>query len=294
MKPLQEPLFHFVIAGAVLFGAYALLSRGEDSAAANKPNQIRIGQGEVQWLSETWMLQRQREPTHEELRGLVAEFLNEELLAREAREMKLDESDTIVRRRLAQKLNFLIEGTLRRSEPAEADLQRIYETHPERFRTGARVSFTHVYFNPAQRNDTVSDANNALADLSRSGRGPTEPMGDRFLLPSEFREESEQTVTGAFGPEFARTLFALKPEVWSGPIASGYGVHLVRVSALRHEQLRPFSDVRAQLLEEWRYDQEKTAKARYLTELRKKYDVVMDDSVKPLLAPAVKTTESAR
>ena len=123
----------------------------------------------MQWLVETWKLQRQREPTQEELSGLVAEFLNEELLAREARELKLDQNDTIVRRRLAQKLNFLIEDTSRRSEPTEADLQKLYDTRPERYRTGASVSFTHVYFSPAQRKDPVADANDALASLSRPG-----------------------------------------------------------------------------------------------------------------------------
>lgn len=293
MKLFHEPLLHFALAGAVLFGAYALINRGDD--IANKPKEIRLGQGEVQWLKETWALQRQREPTQEELRGLVAEFLNEELLAREARELKLDENDTVVRRRLAQKLTFLLDDTLRRSEPKEADLQRLYEARPERFQTGAWVSFTHVYFNPAQRNDPVSDANNTLVDLSRSGNvEPAVAMGDRFLLPYEFQEESEQSVTGAFGHDFTRNLFALKPEVWSGPIASSYGIHLVRISALHNAQIRSFSETREQLLKEWRYDQEKAAKDRYLAELLKKFHVVVDDSVKPLLGPAGKITGLAR
>jgi hypothetical protein len=112
MKFLHEPLLHFVAAGAVLFGAYALINRGENIAATNKTKQIRVGTGEVQWLKETWTLQRQREPTPEELRGLVAEYMDEALLAREARELQLDENDTIVRRRLAQKLSFLLADTL--------------------------------------------------------------------------------------------------------------------------------------------------------------------------------------
>jgi hypothetical protein len=105
-------------------------------------------------------------------------------------------------------------------------------------------------------------------------------MGDRFLLPLEFSEESEQAVTDAFGHDFARQLFALKPKAWSGPVASGYGIHLVRVSALRPREMRPFPEVRAQLLEEWRYEQEKSAKERYLAELRRKFDVVVGDDVK--------------
>ena len=119
-------------------------------------------------------------------------------------------------------------------------------------------------------------------------------MGDRFLLPSEFEDESEQELTGLFGDDFTRHLFALKPEAWSGPIASGYGVHLVRVSTLHGGEMRSFSETRAQLLKEWRYDQEKAAKDRYLAGLRKKFDVVVDDSVKPLLGPADRMTELAR
>ena len=189
MKLLREPLLHFVMAGAVLFGAYSLLNRSDASPDTGAAKQLRIGEGEVRWLTETWMLQRQRAPTRDELRGLVTEYLNEELLAREARELKLDENDTIIRRRLAQKLTFLIEDTLRRAEPTEADLQQIYDAQPERYGTAARVSFTHVYFNPASRADAASDAKNVLARLSSGGRSATEDIGDRFLLASDFQDE---------------------------------------------------------------------------------------------------------
>ena len=101
-------------------------------------------------------------------------------------------------------------------------------------------------------------------------------------------------MTPTFGPDFARKLFTLAPEVWSGPIESGYGLHLVRISALRPGQLRPFADVRAQLVDEWRYGQEKAAQESYLAELHKKYNVVIDDKVKPLLAPAAPGTGAAQ
>ena len=107
--------------------------------------QVRVGENDVKWLKETWARQWQREPTREELHGLVIDFLKEELLAREAREMGLDENDTIVRRRLAQKVEF-VQDTARLAEPTEDDLRRFYAAHPERFSEEARVSFTHVYF----------------------------------------------------------------------------------------------------------------------------------------------------
>lgn len=294
MKLLQEPLLHFALAGAVLFGAYALLNRA-DNSESDATRQIRVGPGEVQWLTETWTLQRQRAPTPEELSGLVADFVNEMMLAREAREMKLDENDTIIRRRLAQKLNFLIEDTLRRAEPSEADLQRLYDARPERPQTGARISFTHVYFNPAQRTDAASDAKGALAGLSgATDAARKEDIGDRFLLASAFDDEDERSVSGTFGPDFARALFELKPGVWSGPVASGFGVHLVHVSALQGSATRSFAEMRGELLEEWRREQEQIAKERYFAELRKKYDIVFDDKVKPLAAPATTTSRAVQ
>jgi len=293
MKPFQEPLFHFLLAGAVLFGGYSLLNRTADDSQSNR-KQIHIAQGEVRWLTETWTLQRQRAPTREELRGLVAEFLNEEMLAREAREMKLDENDTIIRRRLAQKMTFLIEGTLRRAEPTEAELQQLYKAGAERFRTDTRVSFSQIYFNSAARTDPVSDAKSMLADLSGAVAEDAGAMGDRSLLASEFYKEDERSVTGMLGPEFARALFALEPGIWSGPITSGFGIHLVRVSALEDSRVLSFAEVRGRLLDEWRRDQEQVAKKRYFAELQKKYDVVVDEDVKPLLVPATATARAGQ
>jgi hypothetical protein len=102
MRMLREPLLHFLLIGGLLFATYSWLRRGacDDTAPAG----VRITASEVAWLKETWSRQWQREPTREELRGLATEFLKEELLAREARAMRLDENDTIVRRRLAQKV----------------------------------------------------------------------------------------------------------------------------------------------------------------------------------------------
>jgi parvulin-like peptidyl-prolyl isomerase len=286
MKLLQEPLLHFLVAGAVLFGAYAWIDDSEESSDAGGVRQVQIGEGEVQWLKQTWALQWQREPTPEELRTLVAELLKEQLLAREAREMKLDENDTVVRRRLAQKLTFLIEDTLRRAEPNEDDLRRFYEARRERFRSDARVSFTHVYFNPARRQDAVADAMNALTELIEAGgTDRARSMGDRLLLEPVFHGETEQTLSSVLGRDFAAAVFRLEPGAWSGPIRSGYGLHLVRVSARKESVVRPFAEVRAQVLEEWRREQERAANAQYLAQLRRKYDVVIEESVKPLLGP---------
>jgi hypothetical protein len=283
MKLLREPLLHFLVAGAALFGIYGWLNRGEHPNAGPLP-QVHISEGDVSSLRETWMLQWQREPTTDDLRGAVRQLLNEQLLALEAHAMGLDENDTIVRRRLAQKLNFVIEGTSRLVEPTQHDLQEFYASHPDQFRTEAHVSFTQVYFSPTGRKDPAADARTGLAELSAQGDNePEGTMGDRLLLGSKFQDESEQVVSKAFGREFAEAVFGLTPGSWSRPIGSGYGMHLVRVSALKASQLRPFAEVRAQVLEAWRRDREKTVNEQYLAGLRKKYNVVIDDGVKTLM-----------
>ena len=133
-------MLHFAVAGAVLFAGYALINRGETNLAETDP--VHIGEGEVRWLKETFANQWQRQPTGDELRGLVAGLLEEELLAREAKTLGLDRNDTIVRRRLAQKLAFLVDDTSRIVEPTDEQLRQFYDTNAERFRSEARVSFS--------------------------------------------------------------------------------------------------------------------------------------------------------
>ena len=113
----------------------------------------------------------------------------------------------------------------------------------------------------------------------------TAELGDRLLIESEFRDETEQSISNAFGSGFARTVFVLKTGTWSGPIESGYGLHLVRVSTLQEARLPALSEVRERVVADWKREQEQSAKERYLSELRKKYDVVADEEVKALITP---------
>jgi parvulin-like peptidyl-prolyl isomerase len=279
---LKEPLLHFLLTGAVLFVAYAWLNHGAENTRSGERQEVRVSEGDVKWLAETWSRQWQREPSREELRGLVTDFLKEELLAREAREIGLEANDTIVRRRLAQKLEFLITDTARLADPAEEDLEKFYAAQPERFTDEARVSYAHIFFSREQRQDAAAEAEAALAALAQGG---TAPSGDRLLVESEIHAATEQDVAAQFGPAFARAVLALKPGAWQGPIASGYGLHLVRVTELKPARQREFAAVRGQVLARWREERERETDAQYFAGLLKKYDVVVDESVKPLIGP---------
>jgi hypothetical protein len=292
VKLFKEPLVHFLLLGAVLFTVHAWLNR--DRLTEDNARPVRITAQEIEWLKQIWTRQWQRPPTDDELKGLVAEYLKEELLSREARALQLDQNDTIVRRRLAQKMEFLLQDTTRIVEPTETELRRIYEAHPERFQTSALVSFTHIYFNRDQRGESAAaDASQALQELSKPGAPASAPeLGDRFLLEYDVVGQDEQAVANLFGREFAQTVFTLEPGQWQGPVESGYGLHLVRVAERQGPRLRAFDEVRQQVLEDWHRDRQKTVDEQYFAGLLKKYEIVVDDGIKPLVGPLVVASEA--
>jgi len=275
MKLLREPLLHFAAAGAILFGTYAWLNDERVDEESLEP--VRVGEGDVRWLRQTFTNQWLREPTADELRGLVADMVNEQLLAREAQAMGLEENDTIIRRRLAQKLKFLVEDTAQLAEPTQEELQQFYEVNSARFETPGRISFRQIYFSPEQRKDTAADATAALAALKADGEGSI-AEGDRLLLGDDFRDNAEAELSGLFGADFARQVFAIEPGAWSGPVKSGYGLHLVLVTQRTPTRPQPFEAVRDTVLTEWRRDRQNTLGRDYLARLREKYGVEFDES----------------
>jgi hypothetical protein len=288
---LREPLVHFSLAGALLFAVHAWLNPAQPDA---RPQEVRIGEGEVKWLAETFTRQWGRRPTPDELGTLVSGLVREELLAREAREMRLDEDDTIVRRRLAQKVEFLLRDTERLVDPSDDELRRFYEAQAADFATLPRASFAQVLFSRERRKDAVADA---AAALSRMNRAPgLIPQGDRTLLDAELVDVDAATVASTFGPGFARAVFALPAGSWHGPIESGYGVHLVRVEAIAAARPRELAEVRGQVLERWHAQRQRASGERHLERLKTKYGVVIDPGVRDAIGPLTLTqaVEAAR
>lgn len=282
---LKEPLVHFLIAGAAVFAVYGWINNGAVNTS-NPDRVVHISAGQVEWLKQTWARQKGRPPNGDELQGMVAGYVKEELLAREARQLKLDENDTVVRRRLAQKMDFMVQDTSQFAEPNEEELRRLFEAHSVRFQTPARISFTHVFFNRDKRGtESEADALAALELLSQTGSESLPDIGDRFLAQYEFFETEEQAVSGVFGPEFARRVFSLEPGKWQGPIKSGYGLHLVLLTRKEPARLPDFTTVKDEVMVLWRQQQEREGRERYFSALLEKYDVVIDQSVKSLVGP---------
>ncbi|SIT57895.1 conserved hypothetical protein [Mesorhizobium prunaredense] len=280
MTWLREPLLHFAVAGVVLFSAYSWLSGESIETSAVEP--VHISEGDVRWLKQTWSSQWLREPTADELKGLLDELLKEKLLAREAREMGLEEDDTIIRRRLAQKLEFLVEDTAQLAEPTEDELRRFHAANSGRFEIPGKISIRQAYFNPEQRKDAQADALAVMAEL-RAGSEGDAAAGDRLLFGDRFVDTDELALSQMFGADFARAVFALAPGEWQGPIKSGYGLHLVQLTKRTSTELKPFETVRDDVIAEWRKEKQTELANVYLAELRKKYGVELDESVKAVL-----------
>jgi parvulin-like peptidyl-prolyl isomerase len=274
-KVLTEPLLHFLVIGAALFGLNAWLNRG--APGETEPREVHISEGDVQWLKETWARQWQREPTREEFRELLTGFLREELLAREALEMGLDENDTVVRRRLAQKVEFLVKDTARLVEPSEDELRRFYDANRERYQDVERISFTQLLFK------TEAGAREGLGALPARGASG---IGDATLLAREHDQVDALAVTSQFGQEFTERVFALDVGAWRGPIASTYGFHLVKINERQAAQTVSFDEVRDVLLDEWQRERQTKLYEEYVAGLLEKYDVVIAESVESLMEVA--------
>lgn len=289
MRLLKEPLLHFTLIGGALFAAYALIApqRNDESKYENT---IRVTAADAERLGQLWARQWRRTPSADELAGVLSDHVKEEVLAREARRMRLDENDTVVRRRLAQKLSFLLEDTARLEQPTDEQLRALYDARPDISGAPARVSFIHLFFKGEAAQER---ANIQLGSLSNAQSDGVEG-GDSFLLGDSFDLADEPTIAGMFGAAFSRALMKLELGRWAGPVQSAYGFHLVKIREVAPPVARPFDQVRDRLAQEWQVEKQESAKRQVYAGLLRKYEIVADPEVRALLKQLVTTPEAAQ
>jgi hypothetical protein len=281
---LREPLVHFLLAGIALFLLYDFIRGGESDA----PREIVISETRVEALAENFASVWMRPPTPQEIKGLVDDYVAEEIFYREGVAMGLDQDDTVIRRRLRQKMEFIAEDAATAIEPSDEQLRSYLARHAEKFVTPAEVTFEQVYFNTGKRGDSArADAEKLLAEL-QSGRGPTDPAeaGDPTLLPADMQAASPQAVANAFGSDFAAQIEEAPVGQWSGPLQSGFGLHLVRVDERSAGALPAFEAIRPIVLREWQAEQRTESNKRFLDSLRAKYEVRVEGPAAALFEPA--------
>ena len=179
--------------------------------------------------------------------------MREEVLYREALTLGLDRDDTIVRRRLRQKMEFVSDEAAALAQPTDNELADYLAAHPDAFRVEPRVTFAQVYLDPRRRAKTfAADAARLLGELNRAGARASAKLGDGLLLLEPRYENASRTdVARLFGDAFGEALFQQPRGRWVGPIESGYGAHLVRVETIVPGGVATLGDVRPLVEREW-------------------------------------------
>jgi len=272
---LKEPLLHFLLLGAALFIAYSLIAKPGSGGA---PGKINVTVGQIEHLAAGFAKTWQRPPTDAELKGLVDDWVREEIATREAVAMGLDKDDSVIRRRLRQKLEFVSDDIAAQTKPTDADLNAYLQAHPESFRVEPRITFSQVYLDPTKHGQHLArDAAQLLAKLQQAGgKVDTSTLGDSILLEHSFQSAPTGEVSRQFGEKFAAALAGLAPGQWQGPIESGYGVHLVYVNERTAARAPALAEVRDTVQREWVNAQRLDGNARFYQELLKRYTVTIE------------------
>lgn len=279
-RVLREPLLHFALLGAMIFGLNLWLNV---PTAQTRPR-IEITAAEIEHLRTLWQRTWQRPPTPEELRGLIDTRVREEILYREALAMGLDKEDTVVRRRLVQKLEFLSEDVATMVEPNEENLERYFLDHAEHYREPVRLSFAHVYFSADRHGQqTGALAKRALQLLTANGGAPAEGgrgLGDHlFAIEYDYVDQGVPEVARTFGKDFADEIAQLPTSRWQGPVLSGFGLHLVYINDRVHGRMPALSDVRDAVLRDYEQARREEASQGFYARLKQRYEIIVGQMV---------------
>ena len=264
---LREPLFHFHVIGLALFIAYSLIAPKAPQASSNR---IELTSDDLNQLQMSWAAQWQRPPTPDEMRGLIDERVRQEILFREGIALGLDQGDEIIKRRMAQKMEFLAEDVSTVSAPTSADLRAWFDKNSSRFSLPGLITFRHLYFSPDARGQKAS---------GRCGTSAWKALGE---FGGHIRVRRPVHVPGLLCGQFAGTggkgvwvpvrRIDLQTEtgVWQGPIESGLGWHLVRIEAMTPGRVPAFEEVdSSQIKSEWMSDQRAESKRQSFEVMKK-------------------------
>jgi peptidyl-prolyl cis-trans isomerase C len=272
---LREPLVHFLIAGAVIFGVYQLVNP-PSGRSARAADQIVLTKDDLRQLAIAWLAQGRGPPTAEEMNALVEQRVREEILSREAVALGLDKNDEIIKRRLAQKMDFLTAEVAALQDPGEDELRRWFAANTDRFALPPRVSFRHLYFSFDRGPGAMQAA--AAAHVKITGLLPAEAVAtaaaDRFMYRDYYSERTPEQVAKEFGPDFVKALFELRPNAWQGPIRSGYGWHLVLIDAIERGRVPQFEEVEPDVKSAWLEQRLLDSKEAAFKAMRARYTVV--------------------
>jgi peptidyl-prolyl cis-trans isomerase C len=259
-----------------LFGIYGWMQRGRGGVEPSK--QIALTLDDLQIMETYFESQWHRQPTPAEFHALVEDKVREEVLYREGLAQGLDKDDTIVKRRMAQKIQFLAEDVAAAHEPSPTELKAWFEKNRSKFALPSRYSFRHLYFSPDKRGKNArEDAASVLAKIAGQPEDSRVAVssGDSFMFQDYYGDRAPEAIVKEFGPPFAVAVEKLKPGSWQGPIESGYGWHLVFVDTVIPGRIPTLEEIESDVKTAWLGEQKATAWQRAYAEMRARYTVLL-------------------
>lgn len=267
---LREPLVHFLGLGVLLFLLYGWVRDG----ILDAPDEIVVSRWQLESLQMQFQRVRQRPPTPEELQGLLDSWVREEVFYREGLAAGLDRDDPVVRRRVGQKIEFMLD-VAPQVAPTNAELQAWLDAHSDRYAIEPRYSMRQIYFDPARHGNKIDETIAAALSALRAGKPVA---GDLTMLPAELEAATESDIERQFGAEFAASLEGLPVGGWNGPLKSEFGLHLVELSASDPGRPATLEEARNAVERDLQVARTEEAKNAYYEKLRSKYTVRVEDA----------------
>ncbi len=269
----SQPLVHFLLLGSHIFAAYGFISPPPESEPVDENAEIVVTQQKLQRLVTEFEAVWQRLPTEEEKQTLVASYVREEVLVREALKLGLDRDDIVLRRRLVQKMDFLTTAAARSRKPTEEDLKSYYDANRNAYLRSGRISYEQVFLGSPADEELAEE----VQDRLRQGADPEE-LGTRTLLPFRLDMSARSKIDGVFGDGFYERIEALPLNEWSGPVQSGYGQHLIRVTQRQSAEYLPFESIRNEVEADWALRKAEELRDDAYAAMRERYRIVLPET----------------
>jgi len=257
---LREPLLWFFIVGAVLFAA--------DNYFSQQPDTVVVDENVRDRLNKLWQGQTGNPTTKRELDSLVQKWIREEVLFREALRLGLDRDDSIVRRRLVQKLGFLVEEVIEEDDDQRQAVQKYYDEHIANYSLPVRYSFSQILFSDDSRSAEILFKLEQGADW----RG----LSETSMLSDSYVSRNEKEIAAIFGRPFTGYLYTFVQGEWVGPIRSSFGFHLIRLERILPTETTPLAYIERKVFADYLQSRQDVVIEEYYQDLLGKYEIVFD------------------
>lgn len=263
----RAPLFQFLVIGAALFAWDARVS-SSSKLSEQEPLRIDVTEEHLEQMSERFARTWNRPATKSEIKALMSSWIEDEIWVREALALSLEKNDTVIRNRLVQKMKFLADSVLAAEiVPTRAELTQFFDERRAEYLIPARVTFEQVRL-------ADNDLQGRAAKKSLAAGEKPATWGSPSILPASMERAIAKNVDALFGMGFFQILSTVETTEWSGPYASGYGHHLVRVLHFEPARLPELSEIQARVANDWRSAQITERGDWFIDQLREKYTVV--------------------